>query len=196
MSNLESETIDLEAPTTGIDVLPTCCVGETLSDRYRLDEEIGRGGMGIVYRAWDVELERPVAVKVLSAHLEAGEARDRLFREARAAAALSHPHVVAVHDIGEHDHMPYFVMELVEGPSLRDRKPESLEEIIDFASQICDALTHAHDNGLVHRDLKPANVLLEDRSGTPSVKLVDLGLAVRERGVRITRQGSFCICQT
>jgi tetratricopeptide (TPR) repeat protein len=82
-------------------------------------------------------------------------------------------------------------MELVEGPSLRDRKPESLEEIIDLASQICDALTHAHDNGLVHRDLKPANVLLEDRSGTPSVKLVDLGLAVRERGVRITRQGGI-----
>ncbi len=191
MSILESETLDLEAPTTGMDVLPTCCVGETLSDRYRLDEEIGRGGMGIVFRAWDVELERPVAVKVLSAQLEAGEARDRLFREARAAAALSHPHVVAVHDVGEHDHMPYFVMELVEGPSLRDHKPESLEEIIDVASQICDALTHAHEHGLVHRDLKPANVLLEDRAGSPSVKLVDLGLAVRERGVHITRKGGI-----
>jgi len=191
VSILESETLDFEAPTTGVDVLPTCCLGETLSDRYRLDEEIGRGGMGIVYRAWDVELERPVAVKVLAAQLEAGEARDRLFREARAAAALSHPHVVAVHDVGEHEHMPYFVMELVDGPSLRDRPPESLEEIIDFASQICDALTHAHENGLVHRDLKPANVLLEDRAGSPSVKLVDLGLAVRERGVRITRQGGI-----
>jgi len=187
----ESETIDLEAPTTSVDVLPTCCVGDTLSGRYRLDEEIGRGGMGIVFRAWDVELERPVAVKVLSAQLEVGEARDRLFREARAAAALSHPHVVAVHDVGEHQHMPYFVMELVEGPSLRDRKPESLDETINLATQICDALTHAHDNGLVHRDLKPANVLLEDRSGTPSIKLVDLGLAVRERGVRITRQGGI-----
>ena len=187
----ESETIDLEATTTSVDMLPTCCVGDTLSDRYRLDEEIGRGGMGIVFRAWDVELERPVAVKVLSAQLEVGDARDRLFREARAAAALSHPHVVAVHDVGEHQHMPYFVMELVEGPSLRDRKPESLDETINLATQICDALTHAHDNGLVHRDLKPANVLLEDRSGTPSIKLVDLGLAVRERGVRITRQGGI-----
>jgi len=95
--------------------------------------------MGIVFRAWDVELERPVAVKVLSAQLEVGDARDRLFREARAAAALSHPHVVAVHDVGEHQHMPYFVMELVEGPSLRDRKPESLDETINLATQICDA---------------------------------------------------------
>jgi len=87
--------------------------------------------------------------------------------------------------------MPYFVMELVEGPSLRDRKPESLDELIDIATQICSALAHAHEHGLVHRDLKPGNVLLEDRAGSPSVKLVDLGLAIRERGVRVTREGGI-----
>jgi tetratricopeptide (TPR) repeat protein len=187
----ESETIDLEGSTTGVDVLPTCCVGDTLSNRYRLDEEIGRGGMGIVFRAWDSDLERQVAVKILGAHHQVGDARERLFREARAAAALSHPHVVAVHDVGEHQHMPYLVMELIEGPSLKERPPETLEETIELATQLCDALAHAHEHGLVHRDLKPANVLVEDRAGTPSVKLVDLGLAVRERAVRITREGGI-----
>jgi len=87
--------------------------------------------------------------------------------------------------------MPYFVMELVEGPSLRDRRPESLSEIIDLATQICEALSHAHEHGLVHRDLKPGNVLLEDRGGRPSVKIVDLGLAIRERGIRVTREGGI-----
>ena len=188
---LESETIDLGAPTTGVAVLPTCSVGDTLSERYRLDEEIGRGGMGVVFRGWDIDLERPVAVKLLAATLETAEARDRLVREARAAAALSHPRVVAVHDVGEHGNMPYFVMELVEGPSLRERKPESLDELIDIATQICGALAHAHEHGLVHRDLKPGNVLLEDHAGSPSVKLVDLGLAIRERGVRVTREGGI-----
>ena len=191
MNTSESETIGLESSTTSVDVMPTCAPGDVLSDRYRLDEEIGRGGMGIVFRAWDSDLERPVAVKVLAAHHQVGDARNRLFREARAAAALSHPHVVAVHDVGEHLHMPYLVMELVEGPSLKERRPETLEETIELATQICDALGHAHENGLVHRDLKPANVLLTDSSGAPSVKLVDLGLAVRDRGVRITREGGI-----
>ncbi|MCK5375980.1 MAG: AAA family ATPase, partial [Acidobacteria bacterium] len=146
---------------------------------------------GIVFRAWDSDLERPVAVKVLAAHHQVGDARNRLFREARAAAALSHPHVVAVHDVGEHLHMPFLVMELVEGPSLKERRPETLEETIELATQICDALGHAHEHGLVHRDLKPANVLLSDSSGHLSVKIVDFGLAVRERGVRITQEGGI-----
>jgi len=188
---LESVTLDFDGPPPTASALPTCCVGDTLSNRYRLDEEIGRGGMGIVYRAWDVELERQVAVKVMAADLEAGDAHARLFREARAAAALSHPHVVAVYDVGEHEAMPYFIMELVDGRSLSEAAPTSLPDIVEVAHQICDALTHAHDHGLVHRDLKPGNILLESRSGKASVKIVDLGLAVRDRGVRITRQGGI-----
>jgi tetratricopeptide (TPR) repeat protein len=187
----DSETIDLDGSTTGITLSPSCCLGEILSGRYRLDAEIGRGGMGIVFRAWDVELERPVAVKVLASALEAGEARDRLLREARAAAALSHPHVVSVHDVGEHQGMPYFVMELVDGPSLKQYRPKTIEEILELARQICDALGHAHAHDLVHRDLKPANILLDGRPGRPSVKLVDLGLAVRGHGLRITREGGI-----
>ena len=170
---------------------PSCCVGEVLSGRYRLDEEIGRGGMGIVFRAWDVELERAVAVKVIGVELEAGEGRERLFREARAAAALSHPNVVAVYDVGEHDEMPYFVMEFIEGRSLSEGAPEKIDEILGFAVQICGALSHAHEHGLVHRDLKPANVLIESSHGVPAIKIVDLGLAIRERGMRITRQGGI-----
>jgi len=188
---LESETLDLDQPSSGGQAPPVCSVGDILSGRYRLDEEIGRGGMGLVFRGWDVELERPVAVKVLAVELEVGDARERLFREARAAAALNHPHVVAVHDVGQHAGMPYFVMELVEGPNLGDRPPASLAEVVEIACQICDALAHAHAHGLVHRDLKPGNVLLEERSGKASVKIVDLGLAVRDRGVRITRQGGI-----
>ena len=162
MGILESETIDLEAPTGGRVVEPSCCLGDTLSDRYRLDEEIGRGGMGIVFRAWDSELERAVAVKVIAADREDVDACERLFREARAAAALHHPHVVAVYDVGEHEGMPYFVMELIEGPSLRDQRPKTLDETVVLAVQICDALGHAHEQGLVHRDLKPGNVLVDD----------------------------------
>lgn len=99
----ESDTIDLVDTTSTTSPLPTCYVGDTLSGRYRLDEEKGRGGMGVVFRAWDVELERPVAVKVLAVVLEAEDAHERLVREARAAAALSHPNVVAVHDVGVHE---------------------------------------------------------------------------------------------
>jgi tetratricopeptide (TPR) repeat protein len=191
VTNFEAETLDLESSEVGSDVRPSCCVGEVLSGRYRLDEEIGRGGMGIVFRAWDVELERAVAVKVIGAELEAGEGRERLFREARAAAALSHPNVVAVYDVGEHDEMPYFVMELIEGRSLSESAPEKIDEILGFAVQICGALSHAHEHGLVHRDLKPANVLIEWSHGVPAIKIVDLGLAIRERGMRITRQGGI-----
>ena len=115
----EAETIDSDGSTTDVDAMAVCCVGDTLSDRYRLDEEIGRGGMGIVFRAWDLDLERHVAVKVLAGHHQDGDGRDRLFREARATAALSHPHVVAVHDVGEHQQMPYLVMELINGPTLK-----------------------------------------------------------------------------
>ena len=147
--------------------------------------------MGIVFRAWDVELERAVAVKVIGGHLEPGEGRERLFREARAAAALSHPNVVSVHDVGEHEGMPFFVMEFIEGRSLREGAPEKIDEILGLAVQICGALGHAHENGLVHRDLKPANVLIENDRGVPAIKIVDLGLAVRERGMRITRQGGI-----
>src|SRR5262249_23893179 len=108
--------------------------GVLLRQRYRLENELGRGGMGVVYRATDIELKRPVAVKGLSAAAPP-DARERLLREARAAAALNHPHIVSVHDVGESDGIPFFVMEFVQGPSLAKAPPTKLSEIVEIASQ-------------------------------------------------------------
>ena len=163
--------------------------GAVLRQRYRLDSEIGRGGMGIVYRATDLELMREVAIKVLPHTSSSPDARQRLLREARAAAALNHPHIISVHDVGESEGLPFFVMELVNGPSLSQARPTELARIVDIAVEICAALDHAHANSIVHRDLKPENVLLSTASQPGSVKLADLGLALPAYGARISRAG-------
>jgi tetratricopeptide (TPR) repeat protein len=164
-------------------------LGTILRNRYRLDSELGRGGMGTVYRATDLELEREVAVKVLSATSQTSEARDRLIREARAAAALNHPHIVTIHDVGEESGRPFLVMELVPGPRLSQARPTDLARVVEIATQICAALEHAHSNKIVHRDLKPDNVLLSSSSYSTTVKLADLGLALPAYGARISRVG-------
>jgi tetratricopeptide (TPR) repeat protein/predicted Ser/Thr protein kinase len=171
------------------DRISSIAPGAVLSQRYRLDSEIGRGGMGIVYRATDLELRREVAVKVLPNTSSSPDARQRLLREARAAAALNHPHIVSVHDVGETDGLPFFVMELVHGPSLSQAHPTEPARIVEIASQICAALDHAHTNNIVHRDLKPDNVLLSMPGLSGSVKLADLGLALPADGARISRAG-------
>jgi tetratricopeptide (TPR) repeat protein len=112
-----------------------------------------------------------------------------LLREARAAAALNHPHIVAVHDIGEASSMPFFVMEFVEGPSLAAVPALDFPRIVEISSQICSALEHAHANRIVHRDLKPDNILLSDSTATGAVKLADLGLALAATLERISRAG-------
>ncbi|HEX2268259.1 MAG TPA: protein kinase, partial [Pyrinomonadaceae bacterium] len=162
-------------------------LGAILRDRYRLDSELGRGGMGTVYRATDLELHREVAVKILSGQTSDG--RERLIREARAAAALNHPHIITIHDVGEAGGLPFLVMELVAGPRLSQAKPTELGRVVEIAAQICAALEHAHANSIVHRDLKPDNVLLSGASGTSNVKLADLGLALPAHGARISRAG-------
>ncbi|HEX6731126.1 MAG TPA: protein kinase [Pyrinomonadaceae bacterium] len=164
-------------------------VGSILRERYRLDSELGRGGMGIVYRATDLELQRSVAVKVLSTNTSTSDARERLIREARSAAALNHPHIVAVHDVGEASGQPFLVMELVGGPRLSQARPTDLTRIVEIATQICSALEHAHSNSIVHRDLKPDNVLLSGTGELGNVKLADLGLALPAYGARISRAG-------
>jgi len=164
-------------------------VGTVLGDRYRLESELGRGGMGIVFRATDLQLQREVAIKVLPSASSSPDARQRLLREARAAAALNHPHIVSVHDVGETNGMPFFVMELVLGPRLSQSRPADLSRIVEIGCQICAALEHAHSNKIVHRDLKPDNVLLSSSSASSSVKLADLGLALPAYGARISRAG-------
>jgi ABC-type oligopeptide transport system substrate-binding subunit len=162
-------------------------IGTLLNERYRLDAELGRGGMGVVYRGCDILLERDVAIKVMSAAALGTEGRARLLHEARAAASLNHPNIVTVHDVGEADDSPFIVMELVGGESLHDRPPEALDDILDIARQICAALEHAHANGIIHRDLKPENVLTAP-DGTP--KLVDFGLACSVAS-RLTSEGTI-----
>jgi len=159
--------------------------GTLLNDRYRLQDELGRGGMAAVYRARDELLDRQVAVKVVRKPELTAQDRDRLLHEARLAARLNHPNIVAVHDAGEIDGTPYIVMELVEGKSVHQQGPASLEETIGIASQLCRALAHAHAMGIVHRDLKPENIL-QTRDG--AVKLTDFGLALSVAS-RISRDG-------
>jgi serine/threonine-protein kinase len=163
--------------------------GTILRKRYRLETELGRGGMGTVFRATDLELRREVAVKILSATSQTSDGRERLVREARAAAALNHPHIVTIHDVGEAAGFPFLVMELVQGPRLSQARPTDLARVVAIAAQICDALEHAHNNNIVHRDLKPDNVLLSSIGDSGSVKLADLGLALPAYDARISRAG-------
>jgi eukaryotic-like serine/threonine-protein kinase len=149
-----------------------------ISDRYEIQEPLGRGGMGTVHRGWDRVLARPVAVKVLPFALSADEgAASRLRREARAAARLNHPGIVAVFDAGVADGVPYLVMEHVEGHTLAEelrQGPIPSDRAATIAASIAAALSVAHAAGVVHRDVKPANVLL-----TPSgeIKVTDFGIA-------------------
>ncbi len=169
-------------------------IGATLQNRYRLDAELGRGGMGVVYRAHDTLLDRAVAVKVLSESRLGTEGRARLLREARAAAQLNHPNIVAIHDAGEVDGTPFIVMELAEGETLHARRPPGIDEIVEIARQLCAALEHAHAHGIIHRDLKPENVICTplSRSQEPGVrvKLMDFGLA-RSLASRLSAEGTL-----
>ncbi|MGH6962048.1 MAG: protein kinase domain-containing protein, partial [Dongiaceae bacterium] len=160
----------------------------SFQSRYRLGAELGRGRMGVVYRAHDTLLERDVAVKMLSPGMLGTEGRARLMREAQAAAKLSHPNIVSVYDAGETEGSPYIVMELVEGESLRDHRPQSLAVILSIARQVCAALDRAHAQGIIHRDLKPENVLIAP-DGSP--KLMDFGLAHSAVAPRLTAEGTL-----
>jgi tetratricopeptide (TPR) repeat protein len=164
--------------------------GTTLQNRYRLDALLGAGGMGEVYRGRDLRLDREVAIKLIRGGGLDAELRDRLLREARAAAALNHPHIVTVHDTGEAGGEPFIVMELVAGGSLRHRHPGDVASIVRVGTQLCEALAHAHDQGIVHRDLKPENVLLAGSASTVNVKLVDLGIALARGSAQLTREGA------
>lgn len=162
-------------------------IGTTLNNRYRLDEELGVGGMGFVYRAQDILLDRAVAVKLISESGLGTEGRNRLLREAQSAAQLNHPNIVSVYDAGEAEGRPFIVMELVDGKSLYSRRPESVEQVISVALQICAALEHAHSHGIIHRDVKPENVL---RKADGKIKLTDFGLA-RSVASRLTVEGGI-----
>ncbi|MPY52915.1 serine/threonine protein kinase [Streptomyces sp. K1PN6] len=169
-----------------------------IADRYRLEARIGRGGMGVVWRATDQLLGRRVAVKELVLDpspddAESRRQRERTLREARAVAQLSHPHIIVVHDVVEHDERPYLVMELIDGGSLAERVaadgPVDAREAARIGIDLLGALRRAHDAGVLHRDLKPANVLME--AGTDRVVLTDFGTAQIAGATTLTETGSF-----
>lgn len=164
-------------------------MGQLLGGRYDLHEQIGGGGMAIVYRAVDTMLGRQVAVKMLRSQFANDEEFVNSFRrEAQSAASLSHPNIINLYDVGTTPgHEYYIVMEYVDGPTLkeliRDRGPLSITEALDITTQICDALEHAHARHIVHRDVKPHNILLT-KSG--QVKVTDFGIARAITGNTIT----------
>jgi serine/threonine protein kinase len=145
-----------------------------ITDRYQLKEEIGQGGVGTVYRAHDSLLDRDVAVKVVNKASLGDKTRARLLREAKAIARLNHPNIVVVFDAGEINDSPFIVEELVVGRSLRDHHPIDLEESLFIIRQICAALEHAHENGIIHRDVKPENVIIMPDG---KAKLMDFSVA-------------------
>lgn len=162
-----------------------------LDGRYRLERELGRGGMAVVYAARDLRHGRSVAIKVLRPELGEAMGPERFLREIEVAARLNHPNILALHDSGEADGLLYFVMPFVEGPSLRDRLDHEgalpLEEATRIVREVGSALAYAHDHGLVHRDVKPENVLFQ----AGHAMVCDFGIAkiANEAQGRLTRTG-------
>ena len=155
-------------------------IGTKLSGRYRIEDEIGSGGMSTVYRAFDETLERQVALKIMHGDISSDPAAlERFRREARTVAQLSHPHVVMVIDAGEDEGHPYIVFEHVRGETLKDRirreGPLPIAEAVAYAIEVGRALQAAHERGLVHRDVKPQNVLLDEEG---RAKVTDFGIAL------------------
>jgi serine/threonine protein kinase len=166
---------------------------------YELLEELGRGGMGVVYKARHAGLDRLVAVKVLPTESSPEPAfAERFAREARALARLNHPNIIAIYDYGQDGGRSYFIMEYVEGSNLRQRLhagPVPPAEVLSITAQICDALQYAHDEGIIHRDIKPENILLDKRG---RVKVADFGIAklLTHRTAEFTLTGPWQVLGT
>ncbi len=180
----DQSPLQADATNAGPSVPTDPLLGHTLDGKYRLDSQLGVGGMGTVYRARHLLIDRPVAVKVLNPRFVEDEAaRTRFQREARAAGRLQHTNAVTVTDFGQsQDGYVYIVMELLEGRTLRDilakEAPLDAARSVSIMLQVAAAVAAAHEAGIIHRDLKPANIFIVQRSEVPSVvKVLDFGIA-------------------
>jgi len=172
-------------PSTGV------TLGSLLAGKYRILEEIGHGGMGIVYKAEDMKLTRTVALKFLPPELSSDpEARERFLQEARAAAALSHPNICTIYEVNESEDNPFIAMEYVEGEDLREKTkkgPLPIEKALAIVIQAAEGLEKAHRKGIVHRDVKCSNIMVTE-SG--QAKIMDFGLAKLRGGTAFTKEGA------
>jgi len=169
-------------------------IGTRLAQRYELVSELGRGGMGVVYLARDPQLDREVAIKVLSASVLETEAEDRFLREAQVVARMDHPSIVPIYDLGRHDDALFFVMPRVRGETLGElcrRDALALGDVLEAVAQVAEALDYSHLRGVVHRDVKPENVMMSWEDGRLRARVMDFGLALGEAGSRLTRTGNL-----
>jgi tetratricopeptide (TPR) repeat protein/TolB-like protein/predicted Ser/Thr protein kinase len=195
---LQAAALDLEVRQIALDeaAVRRAFIGRTLS-HYRIVSLLGSGGMGVVYRAIDMRLGRPVALKLIVQD----DARDpysrrRFAREARAASLLNHPNIVSIHDVGEEDGVSFLVMELVDGQPLGELIPRGglpIDRALDYALQLAGGLETAHAAGIVHRDIKPANIIVAE---SRRVKILDFGLAKRVEGVDSPHGARMTVTET
>ena len=162
-------------------------IGQTIS-HYLITGKLGEGGMGVVYKAEDTKLERPVALKFLATHaIEDPENRARFLREAKAAARLDHPNICPVYEIDEADGQTFLAMAYLEGRTVKDKiaeRPLKLDEALDIAIQIAQVLKATHEKEITHRDIKPANLMLTKQG---PVRIMDFGLAQLAEGSKLTK---------
>ena len=167
---------------------PEVGAGTLFANKYKIGGEIGRGGMGVVFKAEDIKLKRSVALKLLPFELSRfPEAKARFIREAQAAAALDHPNICTVYEVEEQEGQMHIAMAYIDGKSLKERiaqGPFKIEEALDIAVQVAEGLKEAHRKGIIHRDIKPANIMLTDKG---QVKIMDFGLARLESAGDLTR---------
>ena len=169
-------------------------IGERLADRYELVSELGRGGMGVVYRARDPRLNRDVAIKLIPPAQLSAESEQRFQREAQLVAQMDHPSIVPIYDFGRHGDALFFVMALVAGANLRAflKQSSSLGEIVEIGIEVAKALDYSHARGVVHRDIKPENIMVARQEGQAvRVRVMDFGLARAESESRMTRTGTL-----
>ena len=170
-------------------------IGQKLSSRYEVISELGRGGMGVVYRAFDPLLNREVAVKLIPPALLSPEAEQRFQREAQLVAQMDYPAIVSIYDFGKHDGSLFFVMPVVHGTNLRAFMREqtfTLGEVIEIGVQVADALDYSHSRGVIHRDIKPENIMVAREDGDRvRVRIMDFGLARAAAESRLTKTGTI-----